>query len=62
MYQENSSKNDTHESRGSSEGTRTLVQHDTPVQHKKSKDFLRVNDSKTELFKMIADVVTYKCE
>ena len=46
MYQENSSKNDTHESRGSSEGTRTLVQHDTPVQHKKFKDFLRVKVTK----------------
>ena len=31
-------------------------------QHKKSKDFFRVNDNKTELFKMIADVVTCKCE
>ena len=37
-------------------------QHVTPIHHIKFKDFLRVNDSKTELFKMIADVVTFKCE
>ena len=62
VYQENSLKNDTRESRGCGEGTMTLLRHDTTIQHKKSKDFFRVNDNKTELFKMIADVVTCKCE
>ena len=62
VYQENSLKNDTRESRGSGEGTRTLVQSGTPIQHKKFKDFLRVNNNKIELFKMIADVVSCKCE
>ena len=62
VYQENSLKNDACESRGSGEGTRTFLRHDTPIQYKRSKDFFRVNDNKTELFKMIADVVTCKCE
>ena len=62
MYQENSLKNDTRESRGSGEGTRILVRHNTPIQHKKLKDFLRVKDNKTELFEKIADVVACKCK
>ena len=62
MYQENSLNNDTLESRDSGEGTQTLARHDKPIQHKKFKDFLRVNNNKTELFKMITDVVTCKCE
>ena len=49
VYQENSLKNDTLESMGSGEGKRTLTRHDT-------------HDNKTQLFKMIADVVTCKCE
>ena len=49
VYQENSLRNDTRESRGSGEGTRTLVQNGTPIQHKKFKDFLRVNNNKIEL-------------
>ena len=35
VYQETSLKNDTRESRGSGEGTRTRVRHGTPIQHKK---------------------------
>ena len=62
VYQENSLNNYTRENMGSGEGTRTLVRHDTPIQHKKFKDFLRVEDNKIELFKMIADVAAYKCE
>ena len=62
MYQENSLNNDTLESRDSGEGTQTLARHDIPIQHKNFKDFLRVNNNKTELFKMITDVVTCKCE
>ena len=31
---------------GSGEGTRTLARHDTPIQHKKFKDFLRVKVTK----------------
>ena len=62
MYQENSLKNDTRESRGIGQGTQRLVRHDTPIQHKKFKDFLRANDNKTKLFNMTADVVTCKYE
>lgn len=35
---------------------------DTSFQHKKLEDFLRVNNNKTELFKMIDDVVNCKFE
>ena len=62
MYQENGLKNDNRESRGSGQGTQRLVRHDTPIQHKKFKDFLRVNDNKTKLFNMTADIATCKCE
>ena len=62
VYQENSLKNDTRESRGSGEGTGIPVRHNTPIQHKKLKDFLRVKDNKTELFEKIADVVARKCK
>ena len=37
VYQENSSKNDGR--RDNREGTRTLVRHDTPIQHNKFRDF-----------------------
>ena len=51
MYQENSLENDTHESKGSG--------HTNSI--KKLEDFLRANN-KTELFKMLADVVNCECE
>ena len=35
---------------------------DTPIQLKKLEDFLRANNNKTELFKMLADVVNCECE
>ena len=60
-YQENSLKNHTRESKGSGEGTWTYVRHDTPIQHKKFKYFLRGNDNQTELFQKV-EVVTSKCE
>ena len=59
---ENSLKNHTRESRGSGEGTWTPVRHNTPIQHKKFKYFLRANGNQTELFQKVAEVVTSKCE
>ena len=39
VYQENSLRNDSRESRVSGEGTLTLVRHDAPIQHKIQKFF-----------------------
>ena len=35
---------------------------ETSFKHKKLEDFLKVNNNKTKLFKMIGDVVNCKCE
>ena len=54
-------KNDTCGSRGSGEGTRTLV-HDTPIQYQKNQRYFKVNDSKAEPFKIIADALACICK
>ena len=61
VYKEMSLKQKTRERRSKGNVLRTLVRHDTPIQHSKFQKFLRVNENKIELFELIADHVVEQC-